>query len=59
MHLNFKRSSSLQLVVTSLLIASCTAAVKLAGDWIGNVRELLFLLLEIFGGGSGSVLVQP
>ena len=46
-----------------LVITTCTSgtsvAVKLAGDGVGYARELLLLLFEIGGFGSGGVLLKP
>lgn len=53
----------LQLVVAGLVIivghASSTAAVKLAGDGVGDVAELLLLLVKVLGGGRGGIIVEP
>lgn len=38
---------------------STAGAVKLAGDGVGDVRQLLLLLLKVLGGGSGRVLLEP
>lgn len=35
------------------------AAVQLAGDRVGNVRELLLLLLKVLGGSGGGVVLEP
>ena len=40
-------------------LASCTAAVQLAGDGVGHVGQLLLLLLEVLSRGRGSVLLEP
>jgi hypothetical protein len=43
-----------------LLLASATSArVHLGGDGVGDVRELLLLLLEVLGGGLGAALLEP
>lgn len=34
-------------------------AIQLAGDGVGHVGQLLLLLLEVLGGSSGSVVVEP
>lgn len=34
-------------------------AVKLAGNWIGNIGQLFLLLLELLGGGGSGVLLEP
>lgn len=49
------------LIVTIIWHASGTATltVQLAGDWVRNAAELLLLLLEVFGGGSSGVLLDP
>lgn len=36
-----------------------TRAVELAGDGVGDVGQLLLLLLKVLGRGSGSVLLEP
>lgn len=41
------------------LIIHRSRAIELAGNGVGDVGELLPLLLEVLGGGSGSVLLQP
>lgn len=46
-----------RLVIT--LAARCTAAVKFAGDGVGNVRQLLLLLLKVLGSGGSRVLLEP
>lgn len=40
-------------MASRLVITSATLAVKLAGDGVGDVGELLLLLIEILGGSSG------
>jgi hypothetical protein len=49
------------LIITVIWHASCTAltAVQLAGDWVCHAAELLLLLLEIFCGSGGGVLLDP
>lgn len=42
-----------------LILFGCGAAVQLAGDRVGNVRELLFLLLKVLGGSGGGVVLEP
>ena len=55
----------LQLVVAGLVIVvghasgTASAAVKLAGDGVGDIAELLLLLIEVFGSGIGGVVVEP
>jgi hypothetical protein len=44
------------LLVTSWWSAS---GVKLAGNGVGDLAELLSLLLKVFGGGGGGVLLEP
>lgn len=44
-----------RVVVTS----STRRLVELASDGVGNVGQLLLLLLEVLGGRSGSVLLEP
>ena len=36
-----------------------TAAIELAGDRVGDVAELLLLLVEVLCGRTGAVLVEP
>lgn len=46
-----------KLIVVRLVIATGstgTSTVQLAGDGVGNVGQLLLLLVEVLGGGSGS-----
>lgn len=45
--------------VVVIILSTLASAIELAGDWVGDVRELLLLLFEVFGGGSGAVLIQP
>jgi hypothetical protein len=60
-----KQSSRLQLVVAGRLIvvvvghATGTASVKLGGDGVGDIAQLLLLLVEVLGNGGGSVLLKP
>lgn len=42
-----------------LILFGCGAAVQLAGDRVGNVRELLLLLLKVLGGSGGGVVLEP
>jgi hypothetical protein len=42
-----------------VILSSSSSAVQFAGDGVSDVRELLLLLLEIFGGGCLGVLVEP
>jgi hypothetical protein len=48
-------------VVHRLVVTTSTTSrlVELAGDGIGNVGQLLLLLLEVLGGRSSSVLLKP
>lgn len=49
-------------VVHRLVVATSTTTsrlVELASDGVGNVGQLLLLLLEVLGGRSGSVLLEP
>ena len=49
------------LIITVVWHASCTAltAVQLAGNWVGDIAELLLLLLKVFCGSGGGVLLDP
>lgn len=50
------------IVVNGLIIITArgaTRAVKLAGDGVSDVGQLLLLLLEVLRGGSSSVLLKP
>jgi hypothetical protein len=55
----------LQLVVAGLVIvvghasSTASAAVKLAGDGVGDVAELLLLLVKVLGGSLSGVVVEP
>jgi len=52
--------TDLQFIVGRRLIgSSLRGTVKLAGDWVCDVGELLFLLFEIFRSCGGGVLVKP
>lgn len=45
-----------------LVVGSAGAAgalVHLGGDGVGNIGQLLLLLLEVLGGCSGAVLLKP
>ena len=43
-----------------VIVTSATSSlVHLGGDGIGNVRELLLLLLEVLRGRIGRVLIEP
>jgi len=49
-------------VVNRLVIVTAGAtsgAVKLAGDGVGDVRQLLLLLLKVLRFSGGSVLLEP
>lgn len=46
------------LIVTTIT-STASILVQLAGNRICHSRELLLLLLEVLGGGSGAVLVKP
>ena len=45
-----------RLVIVTIATSSL---VHLGGDGIGNVRELLLLLLEVLRGRIGRVLIEP
>lgn len=51
----------LQLVVTGLLVGTLAAssAIQLGGDGVGNVGELLKLLVKVLRGSRGRVLLEP
>src|SRR5688572_24647507 len=53
----------LQLIVTSLLVSllttSTSLAVKLGGNGVGDLGQLLELLIKVLAGGSGCVLLEP
>jgi hypothetical protein len=55
----------LKLIVAGLVIvirhasSTASAAVKLAGDGVCDVAELLLLLIKVLGGGLGGVVVEP
>ena len=52
--------TDLQFIVGRRLIgSSLRGTVKLAGDWVCDVGQLLLLLLEVLGSGRGSVLLDP
>ena len=42
-----------------VILISRSRAIELAGDGVGHVGELLLLLLEVLGGGFGSVVLEP
>lgn len=44
--------------VTVILRATSTL-VHLGGDGVGDVGQLLLLLLKVLGGGVGAVLLEP
>lgn len=47
--------------VAALLLSTSVALalVHLGGDGVGNVGQLLLLLLKVLGGGLGAVLLEP
>lgn len=49
------------LIITIVGHASGTTAlaVQLACDWVRNAAELLLLLLEVFSGSGGGILLNP
>lgn len=62
MQIYHPRTIALQLIVVNGLIivtARSGATVHLGGDGVGNVGQLLLLLLEVLGRGSGGVLLEP
>lgn len=46
-------------IVVGHASSTTSAAVKLAGNGVGNVAELLLLLIEVLGGSIGGVVVEP
>lgn len=42
-----------------VILISRSRAIELAGDGVGHVGQLLLLLLEVLGGGFGSVVLEP
>jgi len=59
-----KRQRRSQLVVVVGLVVlraawATSASVELGRDGVGDVRQLLLLLLEVFGVGGGGVLFEP
>lgn len=46
-------------IVVGHASSTASAAVKLAGDGVGNVAELLLLLIEVLGGSIGGVVIEP
>jgi hypothetical protein len=58
--LPLRKDGHLQLVVVRLLLTSATSsAVKLGGDGVGDVGQLLELLVKVLRGGGGGVLLEP
>lgn len=51
----------LQLIVEGrvLLLLATSALVHLGGDGVGDVGQLLLLLLKVLGGGVSAVLLEP
>lgn len=52
----------LQLVMHAWLIiitGTTSTLVKLAGDWVSDIRKLLLLLSEVLSGGAVGVLLEP
>ena len=47
------------IIITVVWHASCTTRVKFAGDWIGNIGQLLLLFVKVFSHGRGGVLFKP
>lgn len=47
------------MAVRLVVLVSLTSTVKLAGDRVGNAGQLLPLLLEVLGGGRGTILIKP
>jgi hypothetical protein len=57
--LNILCTNRLQLVVVGLGVVATGRAVKLGGDGVSDVRELLELLVEVLRGSCGGVLLEP
>jgi len=38
---------------------SATTAIELACNWVGDIAELLLLLVKVLGGRGSTVLVKP
>jgi hypothetical protein len=58
----FFKSPHLQLVVVRGLVIATSAAgraVQLRGNGVGDIRQLLELLVKVLGRGGGLVLVEP
>ena len=55
------RAFCLKLVMVEGLVAALatSSGVKLAGNGVGDARQLLLLLLEVLGCGASAVLVEP
>lgn len=47
------------LVLTRSTTSTASITVELAGDGVGDARELLLLLLEILGRSGGTILFEP
>jgi hypothetical protein len=49
----------LQFVMEVAIVLATSTLVHLGGDGVGNVGQLLLLLLKVLGGGVGAVLLEP
>jgi hypothetical protein len=54
-------TNHLQLVVVRLVITTSAtgASVELGGDRVGNIRQLLELLIEVLSGSVAGILLEP
>lgn len=43
----------------TIVLGATSALVHLGGDGVGDVRQLLLLLLKVLSGGIGAVLLKP
>lgn len=43
----------------TIVLRATSALVHLGGDGVGDVGQLLLLLLKVLGGGVGAVLLEP
>ena len=47
------------IIIVGHASSTASAAVKLAGNGVGDVAELLLLLIEVFSSSIGGVVVEP
>ena len=60
MHQFFPFFNFLQFVVEVTIVLGATSTlVHLGSDGVGDVGQLLLLLLKVLGGGVGAVLLEP